>query len=169
MEGFLNHILKNPIWIEIENWPISWEIGGTAWFPMIESIHVVAISLLLGTVLMVDLRLIGVAARRYSLAQLSKELLPWTWTSFWVAVLTGVAMFITRAASHIVNPAFQIKMLLLILAGANMLLLHRLFLTAPDKLKQFHAPTNEMKISGTLSLGLWIGITLSGRWIGHII
>ena len=61
MEGFLNHILKNPIWIEIENWPISWEIGGTAWFPMIESIHVVAISLLLGTVLMVDLRLIGAA------------------------------------------------------------------------------------------------------------
>jgi hypothetical protein len=84
-------------------------------------------------------------------------------------VLTGVAMFITRAASHIVNPAFQIKMLLLILAGANMLLLHRLFLTASDKLKQFHAPTNKMKISGTLSLGLWIGITLSGRWIGHII
>lgn len=169
MEDLLNYILKNPIWINIENWPISWEIGGTAWFPLIESIHVVAISLLLGTLLMVDLRLIGVAARRYSLTQLGKELLPWTWASFWIAVLTGMAMFITRAASHVVNPAFQIKMLLLLLAGANMFLLQRFFLKTSHELKGFELPTNKMKISGTLSLCLWVGITLSGRWIGHII
>lgn len=169
MKDLLDYILKNPVWINIENWPISWEIGGTAWFPLIESIHVVAISLLLGSLLMVDLRLMGVAARGYSLTQLGKELLPWTWTSFCIAVLTGVAMFITRAASHIVNPAFQIKMLLLLLAGANMLLLQRVFLSPSHELKKLHLPTNKMRISGTLSLCLWIGITLSGRWIGHII
>ena len=169
MEDLLNYILKNPIWINIENWPISWAIGGTAWFPLIESIHVVAISLLLGTLLMVDLRLIGVAARRYSLTQLGKELLPWTWASFWIAALTGLAMFITRAASHVVNPAFQIKMLLLLLAGANMFLLQGFFLKTSHELKGFELPTNKMKISGTLSLCLWVGITLSGRWIGHII
>ena len=169
MQDLLNYILKNPIWISIENWPISWEIGGTAWFPLIESIHVVAISLLLGTLLMVDLRLIGVAARRYSLAQLGNELLPWTWASFWIAALTGFAMFITRAASHVVNPAFQIKMLLLLLAGANMLLLQRVFLKATHELNEFQLSTKRMRISGTLSLCLWIGITLSGRWIGHIV
>ena len=169
MQNLLNYILKNPIWIRVENWPISWGIGGTVWFPLIESIHVVAISLLLGTLLMVDLRLIGVAARRYSLTQLGKELLPWTWASFWIAALTGMAMFITRAASHVVNPAFQIKMLLLLLAGANMFLLQRFFLKTSHELKKLHLPTYKMRVSGTLSLCLWIGITLSGRWIGHIV
>ena len=73
--GFLN----SPKWIDVENWPISWEIGGTSWFPFLESIHVIAAAFVVGSILMVDLRLLGIAAVKYSISTLSKELVPWTW------------------------------------------------------------------------------------------
>ena len=71
--------LNSPIWIDIENWPISWEIGGTSWFPFLESVHVITAALVLGSILMVDLRLLGLAAMKYSISTLSKELVPLTW------------------------------------------------------------------------------------------
>ena len=70
--------LNSPRWIDVENWPISWEIGGTSWFPFLESIHVIAATFVVGSILMVDLRLMGLAAVRYKISTLSKELLPWT-------------------------------------------------------------------------------------------
>jgi len=163
--GFLN----SPKWIDIENWPISWEIGGTAWFPFLESIHVIAAAFVVGSILMVDLRLLGIAAVKYSISTLSKELVPWSWGAFVVATITGLGMFITRAASHVVNPAFQWKIFLLALAGANMAYFHfRIY----KNIAQWDnaAPTPiQLKIVGSLSLFLWSGVMLAGRWIGHII
>jgi len=163
--GFLN----SPKWIDVENWPISWEIGGTSWFPFLESIHVIAAAFVVGTILMVDLRLLGIAAVKYSISTLSKELVPWTWGAFVITTITGLGMFITRAASHVVNPAFQWKMALLALAGANMAYFHfRVY----KNIAQWDnaAPTPiQLKIVGSLSLFLWSGVMLAGRWIGHII
>jgi len=108
----LSDFLRDPFWIEIENWPLSWEIGGTWLFPFIESIHVVTIAMVVGSILFVDLRLLGLTAMRYSIRNLSRELIPWTWGAFAIATVTGLGMFITRAASHVLNPAFQWKMIL---------------------------------------------------------
>ena len=120
----LEELLKAPFWIDIENWPLSWEIGGTSWFPFLESIHVIAAALLVGAIATIDLRLLGVGAVRYPLSTLGREILPWVWGAFMIATITGLGMFITRAASHVVNPAFQWKIFLLALAGINMLHLH---------------------------------------------
>lgn len=162
-------ILRAPFWIDIENWPISWEIGGTSWFPFLESIHVIAAALVVGSILMVDLRLLGLAAKRYSITTLSRELVPWSIGAFVIATITGLGMFITRAASHVVNPAFQWKMVLLLLAGINMAYFHfRVY----KRVEQWHSSTatpTQVKVIGGLSLFLWSGIMLSGRWIGHII
>ena len=118
--GFLN----SPKWIDVENWSLSWTIGGTWWFPFLESIHVIAAAFVVGSILMVDLRLLGFAAVKYPISTLSKELVPWTWGAFVIATVTGLGMFITRAASHVVNPAFQWKIVLLALAGLNMAYFH---------------------------------------------
>ena len=115
ISGFLNSTL----WLDIEEWTISWTIGGTNWFPLLESIHVIAATMVVGTILWVDLRLIGVAAVQYPITTMSRELVPWTWGAFVIATITGIGMFITRAASHVLNPAFQSKMVLLVLAGSN--------------------------------------------------
>jgi len=161
--------LNSPRWIDVENWPISWEIGGTSWFPFLESIHVIAATFVVGSILMVDLRLMGLAAVRYKISTLSKELLPWTWGAFVVAIITGLGMFITRAASHVVNPAFQWKVVLLLLAGINMAYFHfQVYKNIARWDTETVTPT-QLKMIGSLSLFFWAGVMLAGRWVGHII
>ncbi len=165
----IDSFLRAPFWIDVENWPISWEIGGTAWFPFLESIHVITAAMVVGSILMVDLRLIGLAAKKYSISQLSKEMVPWSIGAFVLATITGVGMFITRAASHVVNPAFQWKLFLLLLAGANMAYFHfRIYRRIAEWDTTEDTPT-QIKIIGCLSLILWSGVMLAGRWVGHII
>ncbi len=165
----LSDFLRAPFWIEVENWPISWEIGGTWLFPFIESIHVITIAMVVGSILFVDLRLLGLAAMRYSVRELARELIPWTWGAFFFATVTGLGMFITRAASHVLNPAFQWKMVLLALAGANMAWFHFRIYRRLDEQAQSAAPNPQLKIIGALSLALWSGVVLAGRWVGHIV
>lgn len=161
--------LRSPMWIDVENWPLSWEIGGTSWFPFLESIHVIAAAMVVGSILMVDLRLLGLAATRYPITTLSKELVPWSWGAFVVATITGLGMFITRAASHVVNPAFQWKIVLLALAGANMAYFHfRVYRQIAQWDTAVTTPV-QLKMIGSMSLFLWAGVMLAGRWVGHIV
>lgn len=161
--------LNSPMWIDVENWPLSWEIGGTAWFPFLESIHVIAAAMVVGSILMVDLRLLGLAATRYPISTLSRELVPWSWGAFVIATITGLGMFITRAASHVVNPAFQWKIVLLVLAGANMAYFHFRVYRHIAQWDTVAATPVQLKVVGSLSLLLWAGVMLAGRWVGHIV
>lgn len=165
----IDALLNAPFWIDVENWPLSWEIGGTSWFPFLESVHVIAATFLLGAIATIDLRLMGMAATRYSLSTLSREILPWVWAAFIVATVTGLGMFITRAASHVVNPAFQWKAFLLLLAGINMLVLHRGLASILAAQDGNAIPSFALRRAGFLSLLLWCGVMLTGRWIGHIV
>lgn len=165
----IQNFLRDPFWIDIENWPISWEIGGTSWFPFLESIHVISAAMVVGSILFVDLRLLGLAANRYPITVMTKELVPWSWVAFIVATFTGLGMFITRAASHVVNPAFQWKIALLVLAGFNMLYFHkRVYAGIQDWNTGTEIPA-QVKVIGSASLILWSGVMLAGRWVGHII
>ena len=165
----LEELLKAPFWIDIENRPLSWKIGGTSWFPLLESIHVIAAALVVGAIATIDLRLLGVGAVRYPLSTLSREILPWVWGAFTIASITGLGMFITRAASHVVNPAFQWKIFLLALAGANMLHLHRNLSNELQTDDTSSKPHLRLRVAGLSSLLLWCGVMLAGRWIGHIV
>lgn len=165
----IEEFLRNPFWIDIENWPISWEIGGTWLFPFLESIHVIAATMVVGSILFVDLRLLGLAAVRYPISTLSKELVPWTWAAFVVATITGLGMFITRAASHVVNPAFQWKIVLLALAGINMAIFHKKIYQQIHLWDTVTDVPVKLKVFGGMSLFLWSGVMLAGRWVGHII
>ena len=104
-------------WAWLQALPISEHIGFTWWFPLLESIHVLAIGLVVGTILMVDLRLLGLAATRYPASRVTLELVPWTWIGFVVAFTTGFGMFAAGATRYVENPAFQIKFMLLPLAS----------------------------------------------------
>jgi hypothetical protein len=112
------------VWTWLENLPLVARVGESWWFPLLESIHVLTATFVLGALLMVDLRLIGIAARQQSVTRISGELIPWSWGAFAVASITGVGMFTTRAGTYMENPAFQIKLALLALAGVNMAAFH---------------------------------------------
>lgn len=161
--------MLNEFWLWLEYLPIAGHIGATWWFPFMESIHVVSITLMLGAILMLDLRVLGLAANGYTVSRMSKELVPWSAAAFLVATLTGVAMFITRASAHVLNPAFQIKMLLILVAGINIAIFHfRIFRTVSQWDTATQTPSPARMVAGA-SLLLWCGVMLAGRWVGHVI
>lgn len=135
-------------------------------FPLIESVHVMALAVVFGTITIVDLRLLGFASTHRPFGRMSRELLRMTWGAFVVAALTGALMFITNARVYFDNTPFRVKMVLLALAGLNMAVFH---LTAGKSVARWEkAPTAPGigKATATLSLTLWIAIIFAGRVIG---
>ncbi len=157
------------LWEWLQGHPTSQYIGFTAWFPFLESIHVLAIGLVVGSILMVDLRLLGVTALSYPVSRMVRELTPWTWGAVVAASVTGFGMFVTRATAYVENPAFQLKFLFLLLAFVNMALFQ--FRTFRRVRNWDHAVSIPLpaKATGAASLVLWVAIILAGRWTGHII
>lgn len=156
-------------WLWLQERPLSEYIGFTAWFPFLESIHVLAVGLLVGSILMVDLRLLGLAARRYSASRMARELIPWSWAAFLVAVVTGTGLFLTRASAYVENTPFQIKFLLILLAGINMWFFQFRTFKGIETWDQVDRPPLEARVAGGASLLLWAGVVLAGRWTGHVI
>ena len=140
---------------------------GESLFPWLESIHVLAIVLVVGSIAMVDLRLLGWASRDRSVSRLTAEVLPITWMAFVLALLTGVLMFCAKAVIYGHNIYFLLKMGFLVLAGCNMLFFHKF---TQQNVEPWDAPHRAAppaaKVAGGLSLLLWVCIVVFGRWIG---
>jgi len=135
-------------------------------FPIIESIHVISFTLVVGTIAVIDLRLLGLASTQRSFQRMASEILKWTWAAFALTVATGLTMFSTNARIYYHNPFFRTKMLLLVLAGLNMLVFEMTAgRTVPQWDKARSAP-RAGKAVAVLSLSLWIGVIFMGRIIG---
>lgn len=143
--------------------------GESGWdwlFPNVETIHVVAVATLFGSIAMLDLRLLGVGGRRTTVSALAADYLPITWAAFVVAVIAGSLMFISRAPTYFHNTQFELKFLCLGLAGLNMLVFH---LGAYRHVRRWGdrlPPPAAARLAGGLSLLLWIGVIFFGRWTG---
>jgi hypothetical protein len=135
-------------------------------FPCIECVHVLAITLVVGSISIVDLRLLGVASARRSVAAVTAEVLPLTWTAFAFAVLTGAALFASHAVGYAKNFQFRMKLLLLVFAGINMLTFHGIVRRDRPLWLEAHRTPWPGRLAGLISLLLWIGIVAFGRWIG---
>jgi hypothetical protein len=135
-------------------------------FPFIESVHVLALTLVVGSISIVDLRLLGVASANRSVKSVSTEVLPITWTAFVFAVLTGSALFASHAVGYSRNFEFRVKLVLILLAGVNMLAFHWIMGRGEGRWSESGATPWQGKVAGSISLGLWIGIVAFGRWIG---
>lgn len=135
-------------------------------FPAIESVHVITLALVVGTIAIVDLRLLGLASTSRSYAELSREVLPWTWASFAFAAISGSLMFVSQPVGYFGNLAFRIKILLLCLAGTNMLVFE--FITGRDTARWRREDPVPLpgKIAASFSLAFWITVVFLGRWIG---
>ena len=135
-------------------------------FPWIESVHVLAIVIVIGSISIVDLRLLGVASRERPVARLMRDVLPWTWSAFAVAALTGGLLFSAKAIDYAHNFYFEGKMILLVLAGLNMALFHAFTGHGVAGWGAAAQPPRSAKAAGALSLLLWVCVVGFGRWIG---
>jgi hypothetical protein len=135
-------------------------------FPCIESVHVLAITLVVGSIAVLDLRLLGWASRDRLVSRLSAEVLPVTWSAFGVAVLSGSLLFASNAPKYLENPFFRGKLVLLALAGLNMLLFQLVVGRDLATWDGAAVPPRAARIAAALSLTLWTLVVAAGRWIG---
>jgi hypothetical protein len=135
-------------------------------FPIIESIHVISFTLVVGTIAIIDLRLLGVASIQRSFQRMASDILKWTWAAFALTVATGLTMFSTNAQIYYHNPFFRTKMLLLVLAGVNMLAFEMTAGRTVLSWDKARSGPPAGKAVAVLSLTLWVGIIFMGRIIG---
>ena len=138
-------------------------------FPSIESLHVLADAVVFGSIAMVDLHLLGLTFKRSEFTKVSTELLPFTWFAFVLALVSGVLLFISNAVNYSANTFFQVKILLLLLAGLNMMVFQHLISKDHHRWAQASQIPSSARLAGFISLSLWLGIILCGRWIGFTI
>jgi hypothetical protein len=151
-------------WLQDLSFPTN--IRESDWlFPTIETVHVFALVLVVGSILRIDLRLLGLANRDRPFSQMAREMLPWTWTFFVIAAIAGLLMFSSKAVIYFGNIPFRLKMLCLVFAGVNMLVFHA-FSTRQLHTWDSSVPPVPARIAGGLSLCLWTLIVAAGRWIG---
>jgi len=154
----------------IQAWPISaalrGETAGTEWlFPIVETLHVMALTLVFGSIAMLDLRLLGIASRNVPVSRLSREVLPWTWSAWGAAAVFGTLMFMAKAETYAGNLQFRLKFVCMGLAALNMLIFN---FGAYRRVARWDSddPPMSAKLAGALSLSLWIGVVFFGRWVG---
>lgn len=157
-DSFLERFSEAPFAVAIRD--------GASLFPWVESIHVLAITLVVGTIAIVDLRLLGYPAHRKSARRLIAELLPYTWVAFAIAVIAGVLLFSSNPLTYAHNVHFQQKLLLMILAGINMAVFHATIHRQIVDWDELHPPPVAARVAGATSLCLWIGVIFLGRWVG---
>src|SRR6266853_681471 len=136
-------------------------IRGSTWvFAFIEVFHLLGLTLLLGTVVLVDLRLCGYGLRRQSLAEVASDALPWMLVGMAVTMASGFLLFVSEAMKCYGSPPFFVKMGFLFTALVFTFTLHR-------KLTKRDAPPPPVwgKVAAGLSLFLWFGVGLAGRAI----
>jgi len=158
----------DPILEQIEALPISMLMRESTWlFPTVETIHVLALVLVIGTIARVDLRLLSILNEKDSVRQVMSGLLPWTWIAFLFAAGSGALMFGSHAIKYANNLPFQLKLVLLAFAGVNMLVFHVFALQRLDEWDTGPTP-NGAKAAAATSLIVWVSIVGLGRWIGFV-
>jgi hypothetical protein len=147
--------------------PLAVFIHQRPWlFTTIEVVHVFAISLVIGTIAIVDLRLIGFASAKRPFAELAGQVLPLTWIAFVLAALAGSLLFISRATDYYVSTTFQIKMAVIVLAGINMLIFELITMRGVEQWNVAAKPPPAARLAGGISLTCWVLVVVFGRWTG---
>ena len=155
------------IWQSIEYSSLGIGIAESLWaFPMIETIHVMALVTVFGTVMIMDLRLLGVASTKMPVTEVSSDTLKWTWIGFVLAAITGTLLFVSKASTYMVNPYFLTKLGLLAAAGLNMLIFHFVTYKSVNDWDSSGTLPSGAKLAGILSILFWVIIVFCGRAIG---
>jgi hypothetical protein len=133
--------------------------------PVVNALHVLAATTVFGTILIVDLRLLGFPNTRRAFTRVSDEMLRLTWSAFALALITGALMFAANAPTYVENTAFQLKMLALLGAGVNMAIFQRITFRGVGAWDQGATP-RAARFAGAASILIWLSVIFLARWIG---
>jgi hypothetical protein len=149
--------------------PLSLTIQTVEWIiPAVQTIHILAVSAVVASALMLDLRLIGVGSRDQPVAAIAKRFLPFIWWPLPILLLTGAALIVAEPSRSLENPVFVLKMALL-LTAVGITLACQIPLGKDAAFWELSVRRRWMaRLIAVVSLPLWIGIVFAGRWIAYV-
>jgi len=152
----------------IENSPSSNALRESVWvFPIIESSHVLGLAFSVGTAVWFDLRLAGLSMRRYSVSETFGYVKTWMFGGFALMMITGVFLFWSHALQCYGSTFFRIKLILLLLAGMNIVIFHWTIVLRRTDWDKAPIPPPQARFAGFASLVLWMSIVAVGRLMAY--
>jgi uncharacterized membrane protein SirB2 len=163
----LEEVGKFSDWLSLT--PVSMLFQTVEWvIPMVQSVHILAIAIVMSSVIMVDLRLMGLMGHSQSISGLTRRFIPWVWWSLVVLLLTGLVLITAEPRRDLLNPVFQVKMVLVVAA----IVVTAIFQETVRRNMEFWDlnPSRRMGAWATavISLLLWSAIVGCGRWIAYV-
>lgn len=151
-------------WLEGLAWTTA--IRESAWgYPIIETAHVAGMAAFAGLVIMMDLRLVGLAFTDAPLMQMQRRLFPWQMAGLAASTATGLLLCCVDPLRYYGNTFFRIKLALLAVAGANAVAFHLRTYRKAERWDEDPQVRADARRAGALSLALWSAIIISGRLI----
>jgi hypothetical protein len=136
--------------------------------PIVQTIHIGAIAAVMGSIVVVSLRVLGFAFPRQHPGEMARRLMPWTWWALPVLLVSGLVFVLARPRRYFVNPVFGLKFALLVPAIASALFLQRLIARDSVAGSSELARPLLIKAVAALSLLLWLSVAMAGRWIAYV-
>ena len=136
-------------------------------FPIVEGTHVLALSISVGTLFWMDLRLTGKFMKNQPMSKVSSSVLPWTLMGFGVMTITGIFLFWCQAVKAYNSIFFKMKIIMLVLAAINALAYHATIYLKMDEWDKVIPPPARARFAGWASIILWIGIIICGRTMAY--
>jgi len=136
-------------------------------FPLTEAIHLIGLGISVGTIVWIDLRLMGKVMRDVRISEVVSRLEPWAIGGFTVMMLSGLFLFLGKPDNYYGTTAFKLKMLLLPLAGLNVLFFHRRVFPNVEQWDEGVVPPWQGRMVGAVSMSLWVVIIVLGRWTAY--
>lgn len=135
-------------------------------YPSVETLHIIGLATVYGSILVVDLRLLGLS-RGVSAARLARHALPWTVGAFGLVLTTGLLMFTAHVADFIGNPVFMLKMGLILAGGVNAGLLHIRALRSVATWDTGVMPPMRVRVAAAISIAIWTSVIACGRFLAY--
>ena len=153
-------------WLAQTPWSIALHESQYMW-PFTESLHVLTLTLFVGSAIVLDLRLLGVGFRDVPVTEFTGRLLPWTRGGFAVMVTTGVMLFYATPVTYYQSIFFRIKLILLVVAGINVFVFHTRTQRSVSAWDVHARPPRAARVAAVVSLVAWAGVVISGRLIAY--
>lgn len=135
--------------------------------PIVQTVHILSVTAIMGSIVLIDLRVLGLALPSQTPADLVRRLIPWTWWALPFLAVSGGMFFLARPGRYLVNPVFGLKYAMLAPALVLTALVQRMATKDREWWERSRGRRLSVRVVAALSLLSWIGVVLAGRWIAY--
>lgn len=163
------HPAVGPAWLVwLESTAVATAMRQWLWlYPIVEIVHILGFVVLVGAAFLFDLRLLGLA-RHLQVTGLARHHLWWARFALLLIAPSGLLMFAAHATEMAANPAFQVKLALMVLAGLNAAIFRRGVFRSASSWDRDQIAPGGAKLAAVLSLALWTGVIACGRLLAYL-